>query len=221
MLRLFFRQANFFEQEAKFFDCKLSMWLQGIFSFEMKRVRELQLIEGTNPSNFLHLKWIGDCSACCQMKSNSISNNTPRRVGHNFEKTCLCVARKFSLSLLPYVCVCFCSGRILKLKSKTWPAVEPMETAFVYNAFELSKVQGPSEILWFHVFLRGCVWVCVSHQAVNTLPLTRAPGSNRALPLRLPRPFVVVYRSAKVCNGSCKVLKNFSSSSAGCCSKNY
>lgn len=137
----------------------------------------------SHPSNFLHLKWIGDCSACCQMKSNSISNNTPKRVGHNFVETCcFCAARNFVLSI-PYVCVCFSFALVSKLKSKTWPAVEKMETAFVYNAFELSKVQGPSEIQRsFRLSLWVCVWryvavcVCVSHQAVNTLPLTRAPG---------------------------------------------
>lgn len=188
----------------------------------------------SHPSNFLHLKWIGDCSACCQMKSNSISNNTPKRVGHNFVETCcFCAARNFVLSI-PYVCVFFfCSG----LGSRNWKAKLGLQLRkwklHLYTMHSscpkfrvLPRSKDPLDSLYECVC--GGMWlcVCVCRTKLSTHCLwLELRDSNRALPLPLPRHFVVVYRSAKVCDASCKVSNNFSTSTStafvSCSSKNY
>lgn len=117
-------------------------------------------------------------TASFQMKSNSISNNTPRRAAHNFARSCFVLLKTFAHCALPLaICVCFCSSSgwswSSKLKSKTWPAVEPIETAFVYNAFELSKVQGPPVCRIKLSTL--CLWLGLRDRALP-LPLCRSPA---------------------------------------------
>lgn len=183
----------------------------------------------SHPSNFLHLKWIGDCSACCQMKSNSISNNTP--------EWDITLSRHAAFVLLetlyfPYhMCVCV----FLLLWSRNWKAKLGLQLRkwklHLYTMHSscpkfrvLPRSKDPLDSLYECVC--GGMWlcVCVCRTKLSTHCLwLELRDSNRALPLPLPRPFVVVYRSAKVCDASCKVLNNFSTSTAfvSCSSKNY